>query len=455
MNRAAVDPTTSEPTTSEPTTTSDWRTAHAALSRLARQRAAADAEEGRWLLAAQRAAAHVHLGFGCFAEYAERLFGYKPRSTFEKLRVAAALESLPELASALETGSLSWSAVRELTRVAVAETEQEWLELALGKSLRQLEELVAGRHPGDAPSAPPDPSALRHVLRFEVTAETFALVREALAELRRRSDAALNDDAALLEMARHVLVGPRDEGRSSYQIALSLCPGCSSAQLAANGQLVPVGPEVLEKAECDAQHLPPLEADTAPAPNDSPEAGSRAATNPSAHRGTRAGARTTTNPSAHRGTRAQQDIPPATRRAVLHRDHHRCRIPGCRNATFLDLHHLQLREDGGAHEPANLIAVCSAHHGALHEGRLRTEGDAASLRILHADGSAYGQPREPRNVEVQTKVFAGLRGLGFREADVRAVMAELRERAELREASAEQWLRAALLRLHRSAPVRR
>jgi hypothetical protein len=71
MNSAAVGPTTS-----------DWRTAHEALSRLARQRAAADAEEGRWLLAAQRAAAHVHLGFGCFAEYAERLFGYSPRSTF-------------------------------------------------------------------------------------------------------------------------------------------------------------------------------------------------------------------------------------------------------------------------------------------------------------------------------------------------------------------------------------
>ena len=38
-----------------------WQVAHEALSRLARERAAADAEEGRWLLAAQRAAVHVHL----------------------------------------------------------------------------------------------------------------------------------------------------------------------------------------------------------------------------------------------------------------------------------------------------------------------------------------------------------------------------------------------------------
>jgi hypothetical protein len=34
--------------------TSEWTRAHEALSRLARERAAADAEEGRWLLAALR-----------------------------------------------------------------------------------------------------------------------------------------------------------------------------------------------------------------------------------------------------------------------------------------------------------------------------------------------------------------------------------------------------------------
>ena len=152
-----------------------WQVAHAALSRLARERAAADAEEGRWLLAAQRSAAHVHLGFGAFGEYIERLFGYKPRSTQEKLRVAEALEGLPALAHALAGGELSWSAVRELTRVVVRQTEHEWLAFARGKTLRQLEQALAGRRQGDAPGSAPDPSAQRHVLRFEVAAETFAL----------------------------------------------------------------------------------------------------------------------------------------------------------------------------------------------------------------------------------------------------------------------------------------
>jgi hypothetical protein len=101
----------------------EWVRAHEALSRLAKERAAADAEEGRWLLRALHSAAHVHLGFRSFGEYVERLFGYQPRSTQEKLRVAEALERLPALARSLEAGSLSWSAVREITRVAVAETE--------------------------------------------------------------------------------------------------------------------------------------------------------------------------------------------------------------------------------------------------------------------------------------------------------------------------------------------
>src|SRR5215813_4494456 len=182
----------------------EWVQAHEALSRLAKERAAADAEEGHWLLAALRSAAHVHLGYGSFGEYVERLFGYKPRSTQEKLRVAEALEELPAIARALETGELNWSAARELTRVAVTETEREWLEFARGKTVHQLEAVVAGKSPGDKPASTNRPDARRHVLRFEVAPETLALFREAMNRLRR-GGTSLDDDSALMLMARHVL----------------------------------------------------------------------------------------------------------------------------------------------------------------------------------------------------------------------------------------------------------
>jgi hypothetical protein len=248
----------------------EWVVAHEALSRLAKQRAAADAEEGRWQLAALRSAAHVHLGFGSFSEYVERLLGYKPRSTQERLRVAEALEQLPAMARALEQGTLHWSAVRELTRVAVSQNEREWIDVARGKSVRQLEDLVEGKSPGDDPSSPHQPDARRRVLRFEVAPETFALFREALTALRRSTDAALDDDAALLQMARHVLGGPRDDGRAGYQIVLSVCAECGRGRQSASGEFVPVGAEIVAMAQCDCQQIP------LPACDDSPLGGALA-----------------------------------------------------------------------------------------------------------------------------------------------------------------------------------
>src|SRR5260370_42217697 len=75
----------------------DWRRAHEELSRLARGRAQLDWEEGRWMLDALRSAAHVHLGFGSFGEYIERLFGYTRRSTEERRTVGPALERPAEM----------------------------------------------------------------------------------------------------------------------------------------------------------------------------------------------------------------------------------------------------------------------------------------------------------------------------------------------------------------------
>ena len=182
--------------------------------------------------------------------------------------VAPRFEGLPALAHALAGGELSWSAVRELTRVVVRETEHEWLAFARGKTLRQLEQALAGRRQGDAPGSAPDPSAQRHVLRFEVAAETFALFGDALRELRRRAGAALDDDSALLELARCALGGPRDEGRASYQVVLGVCPECGNARQHAAGGLVPVGPELIRMAHCDAQHLGSLAEPSPPPAND-------------------------------------------------------------------------------------------------------------------------------------------------------------------------------------------
>ncbi|HEX4339174.1 MAG TPA: hypothetical protein VH062_24875 [Polyangiaceae bacterium] len=244
------------------------------------------------------------------------------------LRVAEGLEELPAIAQALASGLLNWSAARELTRVAVAETECAWLDVARGKTVHQLEALVAGKSPGDGPSSAGKLDARRHVLRFEVAPETLALFREAMNKLKR-SGTPLDDDSALMLMARHVLGGPADDGRASYQIALSVCPECGGGYQHASGELIPVSSDVVAMAECDGQHIGVI------AP---PVASAEPARDESAHVGA-------ARVRAIGGVRAKQTVSPATRRAVRRRDHERCVVPGCRNTRFLDVHHVALRSE--------------------------------------------------------------------------------------------------------------
>src|SRR5206468_30842 len=97
------------------------------------------------------------LGMVSILDYMERRLGYAPHTAYERLRVARALGDLPATEAALERGELSHSAVRELTRVATAETEGEWIAAAGDKNNRQIEDLVAGHRKGDHPDQPGDP----------------------------------------------------------------------------------------------------------------------------------------------------------------------------------------------------------------------------------------------------------------------------------------------------------
>ena len=177
------------------------------------------------------------------------------------------------------------------------------MEVARGRTIRQIETLVAGHKPGDLPTDPADASRVHHALRFDVSAETLATFREAMAKLRRDAEQSLDDDAALLLLARHILGGPTESGRSSYQIALTTCDQCKRTWQDGRGEKVEVGADIVEMTNCDAQHI----GDVA-TPNSS-----------SAHVGV--GEKPKPN-------RAHQDIPPAARREVMRRHGGRCAFQG-------------------------------------------------------------------------------------------------------------------------------
>jgi 5-methylcytosine-specific restriction endonuclease McrA len=58
---------------------------------------------------------------------------------------------------------------------------------------------------------------------------------------------------------------------------------------------------------------------------------------------------------------------------VLLRDGYRCRVPGCPNRIWLDLHHLHFWSAGGGHQVDNLVTLCTRHHDLVHRGKLRAE----------------------------------------------------------------------------------
>jgi len=81
---------------------------------------------------------YLLLGYSSIFQYAEKFFGYQRTETYEALRVGKALRSLSRSAAAFRDGGLSYSSLREITRVASEETEGTWLEFARGKSCRAL-----------------------------------------------------------------------------------------------------------------------------------------------------------------------------------------------------------------------------------------------------------------------------------------------------------------------------
>jgi hypothetical protein len=78
-------------------------------------------------------------------------------------------------------------------------------------------------------------------------------------------------------------------------------------------------------------------------------------------------------------------IPPALRRALLHRDRG-CRFPGC-GSRFTQGHHLRHWVNGGPTTLSNLALLCRRHHRAVHEEgfQVHRESDGA-LGFRRPDG---------------------------------------------------------------------
>jgi len=347
----------------------EWTRVDQKLRGIAARRAALDAEEANLLRYAEELKLWRGWGFGSMLEYMERAMGYAPRTAAERLRVARTIAELPLLAEALERGDLAHSAVRELSRVAVPDTEAAWIEAAHGKSLREIEAMVSGHRPGHLPTDETEPSLHRRTITIEVSPETYDLWRKMHALAAEEHGQRMSDDELISSVFRRAYsggcagdgigcgggCGDNGTGSPAYKIAIKQCPDCKRAWQYSGGRDIEIDPAVAECAACDAVHLGSLDASA-------PE-------------------RATTTVTARK------------REQVLARDGHCCTVPGCRRNIGLDLHHIEYQSRGGGHELGNIITICDLHHKAVHLGKLVISGAAPDHVTFE-----FRKPRDQRSV---------------------------------------------------------
>jgi hypothetical protein len=405
-----------------------WAEIDQQLRAIAARRAALDLDEARWLVVARRTGMHRHLGFARLEEYVERVMGHGAHAATERLRVAEALVELPATRAAFDAGELHYTAVRELTRVMVPDTEATWLAAARGRTLREIEPMVTGRTKGDLPDTPVAPGDRRHRVRFELSGETFALLREARLAIADASGASLDDDEFIAALCRAVLDGgtAAEPSRARHQIAITTCDSCERGWQDGGGCAIEIAPAAIERARCDAQHVGRLDA-TAP-------------------------------------SRSHQDVTPAVRALVWRRDHGACVVPGCRSARFLDVHHIVYRSGGGDHTADNLCVLCSAHHDRVHDGTLVIRGPVSSgLTFSHADGRRFGEPpRVPsptwervgtaatRDTTVHDDAVSAIHQTGFPLKQARAAVAAVLSHVGA-DATLDAVVRAGFQHLHQTS----
>lgn len=151
---------------------------------------------------------------------ARGLLGLGVRRTRERVRVGSALRGLPAIERAFAAEELSYSQVRELTRVATQADEREWIATARSLPMRKLEQRVAAAadvraYLGRAADRTREPAALEWRsgqvvdVRLTLRAEAWALLERAMVGARAkpsvRSNPPLTDAEAIAELARDAL----------------------------------------------------------------------------------------------------------------------------------------------------------------------------------------------------------------------------------------------------------
>ena len=292
------------------------------------------------------------------------------------IKAAAALENLPAISDALETGVLGIDKVVELCRFATAETESEligWASDATCATIRRRADLEVRAALDETTELERDRSlrywyedgGRRFGLEARMPSAQGAIVAKALERVVDQIPAmpaqtdgvvieARRADALLALCSQHI-AADADADRATVVVHASLeaLSGRRNAETE-HGAVMP--PEALQRLACDARIQVVAESDA----GDAISLG-----------------RTKREPSA------------SMMRQLRHRDRG-CRFPGCGSAAFANAHHIVWWSRGGATDLTNLLLICGFHHRLVHEHGWTVErADDGRIRWFRADGSRY------------------------------------------------------------------
>ncbi len=295
----------------------------------------------------------------------------------ERVRVARALAALPKISAAFEAGTVSYSKVRAMTRVATPGNEDYLLNIARHGTAYHVETLVRkyrrvqrqrdvdtanaihvtreltyywdedgalvlhGRLPAEQGAAILKALEMQMEKRFQesfqgdVSAETPE-TPETPEEPEARSPIAARRADALAEIAETFMnSGPVVNSTADrYQVIVHVSEESTFIE---NGPHVSAETSLRVGCDCNVIRL-----------QESKE-----------------------GEPLSIGRRSRL-VPPAIRRALRLRDDG-CRFPGCTRRHFVDAHHVEHWSKGGETRLDNLVQLCREHHRLVHEGGFSCE----------------------------------------------------------------------------------
>jgi len=252
----------------------------------------------------------------------------------ERLRVARALTTLPVIRDRLAQGKLSFSKVRELTRIATPETDAclaEIAECATAAQVAKMAKALRKRTASDA-ARQVESRGLRWetddadgsmIITLRLPTETGQAVIAAI-NAAASAEAGVPAHQSRADACAALITGG-DDTRARPEVIVHL-----HADAAAFDDGSAVAPEIVEYLSCD-------------------------------------GPVTTVADTEHGPITIKKDPPPTrAQRRWLRLRHQTCQFPGCYHDGSFDAHHIIPRHLGGKTRLHNMIRLCQYHHRLVH-----------------------------------------------------------------------------------------